>query len=76
VRDIGFLAGADPVAVDRASVDLVNAEKALEGSCLKVNTAPGEDKFRGVYPKVDWTVQFDYAEQLGLGSCDYKLIKI
>jgi len=76
VRDIGFLASSDPVAVDRASVDLVNAEKALEGSCLKVNTAPGEDKFRGVYPKVDWTTQFDYAEQIGLGSCDYKLVKV
>ncbi|MDM8556161.1 DUF362 domain-containing protein [Desulfococcaceae bacterium HSG7] len=76
VRDIGFLAGTDPIAVDRASVDLVNAEKVLEGSCLKTNTDPGEDKFRGIYPKVDWDVQFDYAEQIGLGTCDYKLVKI
>ncbi len=76
VRDIGFLASTDPVAIDRASIDLVNAEKALEGSCLKVNTAPGEDKFRGVYPKIDWTTQFDYAEQLGLGNNEYELIKI
>jgi len=76
VRDIGILASRDPVAIDMASVDLVNREQALTGSVLKENREAGKDKFRGVYPKVDWTLQFEYAEKLGLGSSKYKLVKI
>ena len=76
VRDIGVVASKDPVAIDQASVDLVNSEQALPESCLKTNIASGEDKFRGVYPNVDWTIQLDYAENLGLGSRSYKLEKI
>jgi hypothetical protein len=76
VRDIGVVASRDPVAVDRASVDLVNHEHALPCSCLETNTEPGEDKFKGVYPKVDWMHQFDYAEEIGLGAKNYELEKI
>ena len=73
VRDIGILASTDPVAIDQASVDLVNKETALPGSCLKENRGAGEDKFKGLYPYVDWTIQLDYAEQLGLGTRKYNL---
>ncbi|MFC1811102.1 DUF362 domain-containing protein [Thermodesulfobacteriota bacterium] len=76
VRDIGVVASKDPVAIDQASVDLVNQEHALPGSCLQTHMKPGEDKFRGVYPKVDWAYQLEYAEQLGLGSRNYELVKI
>ena len=76
VRDIGIVASKDPVALDQASVDLVNQEKALPGSCLEVNIEKGEDKFKGVYPNVDWTIQLDYAEKLGLGSRSYELTQI
>jgi len=76
VRNIGILAATDPVAIDQAAVDLVNQETALPGSCLKTNTAAGEDKFKGVYPQVDWTIQLAYAEQLGLGLRDYELVRI
>ncbi len=76
VRDIGIVAATDPVAIDQASVDLVNREQALPGSCLKTNTEHGEDKFRGVYPEIDWEIQLDYAEQIGLGSRRYELVKI
>lgn len=76
VRDIGIVASKDPVAIDQASVDLVNSEQALPDSCLKTNMASGEDKFRGVYPNVDWTIQLDYAENLGLGSRSYEFEKI
>ncbi|UCE54657.1 MAG: DUF362 domain-containing protein [Desulfobacterales bacterium] len=73
VRDIGVVASTDPVAIDQASVDLVNQERALPGSCLKKNRGPGKDKFKGVYPDVDWHHQFEYAEEIGLGSRDYIL---
>ncbi|MCF8024306.1 MAG: DUF362 domain-containing protein [Desulfobacteraceae bacterium] len=76
VRDIGIVASTDPVAIDQASVDLVNQEPALAGSCLSSHTDAGADKFRGVYPKIDYAHQLVYAEELGLGSREYELVKI
>ncbi len=76
VRNLGVLASRDPVAIDQASVDLVNQEPALAGCCLKTNREPGEDKFSGLYPKVDWKIQLEYAEQLGLGRRSYRIEKI
>ncbi|MBW1980777.1 MAG: DUF362 domain-containing protein [Deltaproteobacteria bacterium] len=73
VNDLGILASLDPIAVDQAAVDLVNDQAALPGCCLTSNTAAGEDKFRGVYPHIDWSVQLDYGEKLGLGSRKYKI---
>jgi hypothetical protein len=75
VGDLGVLASQDIVALDQASVDLVNQSPGHPGSCLK-ELAPGSDKFRDVYPKIDWEVQLDYAEQLGLGTRSYELVKI
>lgn len=76
VHDIGILASIDPVAIDQASVDLVNSHPTAEGSCLAKARAPVEDKFKALYPKIDWSIQLEYAEQLGLGSREYELIGI
>ncbi len=76
VRDIGIVASTDPVAIDQASADLVNAEAGLPDSCLEKNLKPGEDKFRGIYPNVDWEIQLKYAEEMGLGTRAYTLEKI
>jgi len=72
VRNIGVVASKDPVALDQASVDLVNREEGLSGSCLERNREPGGDKFRGIYPEVDWEFQLDYAESLGIGNRNYR----
>lgn len=61
VPDIGVLASLDPVAIDQASIDLVNQ-------------AAGKDIFRELYPKVDWEIQLAYAEAIGLGSRKYELV--
>jgi uncharacterized Fe-S center protein len=76
VPDIGIVASKDPVAIEQASVDLVNSQMAAGGSCLKRQRGPGDDKFRGIYPKVDWEIQLDHAEKIGLGSRQYELITI
>jgi uncharacterized Fe-S center protein len=70
VKNIGVLASTDPVALDQASVDLVNAEPALSNTRLTSNMEAGADKFKGLYPKVDWSIQLAYAQTLGLGSQD------
>jgi hypothetical protein len=63
VPDIGVLASLDPVAIDQASIDLVNQ-------------AAGKDVFREIYPQADWAVQLKYAEEMGLGSKKYNLIEL
>lgn len=73
VRDIGVVASTDPVAADQASVDMVNSEPALPGSCIGKDAKTGSDKFRLIYPDVDWEHQLKYAEEIGLGSRTYKL---
>jgi uncharacterized protein len=76
VPDIGITVSTDPVAVDQASVDLVNKETGIAGTALKKNLEPGGDKFRGVHQNIDWSVQLTHAQQLGLGTRDYKLVEI
>jgi uncharacterized Fe-S center protein len=76
VNDIGILSSEDPVAIDQASVDLVNGQEGNQSSKLPGAWKPGEDKFRAVYPKVDWTVQLAYAEEIGMGTREYELVKI
>jgi len=52
VPDIGIVSSTDPVAIDQASVDLVNKENGIKRSALKSHLKRGEDKFRGLYPEV------------------------
>jgi uncharacterized Fe-S center protein len=60
VEDIGILGSLDPVAIDKASVDLM-----IERS--------GKDLFREGYD-VDWSVQLEHGSRIGLGKRDYELI--
>lgn len=61
--DIGILVSADPVAIEQASVDLVNR-------------GFGKDFFRHIFPEIDWTIQLNYAEKIGLGTREYQLITL
>jgi len=76
VPEIGILASRDPVAIDQAAADLVNSAQGLEPSALKRNHESGKDKFRDIYPNVDWTIQLDYAAHMGLGTRLYELVTI
>ena len=76
VPDVGILASKDPVAIDAASLDLVNGQRGLANSALKSHFDEGEEKFLGVWPKVDGRVQIRYGEEIGLGSSKYRLIEI
>jgi len=76
VRDIGILASCDPVAIDTASCDLVNNEKSIPDTAIKKPLKKGEDKWRALYPSIDWNIQLDHAEKTGLGERKYTLVKI
>lgn len=76
VPDIGILASKDPVAIDRASLDLINKQSGFENSLLKCNHEHGKDKFTGIRDDVDGYRQIIYGDEIGLGSKDYNLIEI
>lgn len=75
VGDIGILASKDPIAIDQAAVDLIN--KAQGNPLSELGERHSEaDKFRVLFPKIDWTIQLSYGETIGLGSRKYQLIQI
>ena len=76
VRDIGILASSDPVAIDAASTDLINGEPSLPHTAIKKAVPAGGDKWRALFPDIDWTVQLDHGERMGLGQRSYTLVKI
>ncbi len=76
VNDVGILASTDPVAIDQASVDLVNKQKALPNTRLDGYHFDLDDKFGGVHPMIDWAIQLEYGEEAGLGTRKYNLIKV
>ncbi len=76
VPDLGIYASTDPVAVDAACVDALNASPGLPGSALKHAFAPGTDKIDDIYPKLPYLVQLEHAEKLGLGHRQYELVTL
>lgn len=76
VNDIGICASTDPVAIDQACADLVNAAVGNPNTALASGWEPGGDKFRGVHPAINWQVQLEHGEKIGLGSRHYTLIKV
>jgi hypothetical protein len=76
VPDIGILASKDPVAIDTASYDLVNRQQGFADSLLTAHRQKGGDKFTGVHPRTDGERQLRYAEEIGMGTRDYNLVRI
>lgn len=64
VDDIGILASIDPVAIDKAALDLIEAKG---GKKLPQLTK---------YTKLNPIYQIEHAEHIGLGNTDYELIEV
>ena len=75
VPNVGILVSLDPVAIDKASADLINAQPALPGTALKAG-GKKRDHLQHLFDGLDWRVQLKHAEHLGLGTTRYKLIKV
>ena len=76
VPDIGILASLDPIAIDQASIDMVNQSVGFDNTALRENFGKGEDKARAIYPEIDWEIQLQSGEKLGMGKRNYRLIPI
>jgi len=76
VPDIGILASTDPVAIDKASYDLVTGQASLPGCKLINPLGPGVDKFKAVWEKTQGLLQITYGQEIGLGSAEYELVEV
>ncbi len=74
VPDIGMFASFDPVALDRACIDAVNAAPAISTSIMSERAHTHGDHFTDVHPTTNWHDQLDHAEKIGLGRQEYELI--
>ena len=63
IPDIGIVGGRDIVAVEKATIDLIDR-------------VSGKEFFREMHPDLEYMSQVTHAEALGLGSTVYELVKI
>jgi uncharacterized protein len=77
VPDIGIAASFDPVALDKASVDLVNKAPIIAGSILTdKHYHEGEDKFNHIHMNTNWETGLKHGEELGMGTLEYELVRV
>jgi hypothetical protein len=60
--DLGVIGSFDPVAIDAATIDLLNERH-------------GRDVISEFWPQCTARTQLDYGQQIGLGSTQYEVIR-
>ena len=78
VPNVGMFASFDPVALDMACVDAVNAQTPLRGSAADDEHAKAHvhDHFQRLHPDTNWRSCLEHGEKIGIGTRDYELVKI
>ena len=77
VPDLGIMASTDPVALDSAVTDMVNKAAGMPNCQLNVEGGkPGGDKFHALYPNIEWQMQLNFAQELGIGTRDYQMVVV
>ncbi len=76
VPDVGMFASFDPVAIDMACADAVNAQPPVANSMLGEAEHTHHDHFTDISPDTDWRSQVEHAEKIGLGSRKYELVRV
>ena len=80
VPNLGIAVSFDPVALDKACADIVNAAPVLADSVLADNlkndpaACKGHDHFHNTTPITNWQQCLAHAEKIGLGTQDYELV--
>ena len=88
IPDIGIFCGFDPVAVDQACADAVNAQTYVESSVLgdimrdsrkkasRKEAIEKNDVFKMVHPNTKWEAGLAHGEKMGMGTRTYELITL
>ena len=80
IPNVGMFASFDPVALDMACVDAVNAQTPIPGTaaceCGCHEHHDEQDHFLHMHPDTCWMSALEHGEKLGIGTREYELIKI
>lgn len=84
VPNVGMFASFDPIALDQACADAVNAMPMCEHSALTDQLEQGHthadaahpDHFHLAHPETNWQSALEHGEKLGLGTRNYEVIRI
>jgi len=71
VGNIGILASFDPLAIDKASVDLINQATLINGYKKTQDT-----NIKSIHKNTNYEALFEHGVKMKLGNLDYELVKI
>jgi len=76
VPDLGILISDDIVAVEYASLRMVDEAPVMPGSVAeKLGLKPGDNKWLKIHGK-DPYIQVEAAEKVGLGTKQYEIVEV
>jgi len=76
VPDVGMFASFDPVALDLACAEAVNAQPSMPNSKLGKLQRTGLDNLTQPFPHTSWRSQIEHGKKIGLGEDSYELITV
>lgn len=78
IPNVGILASKDPVAIDKACIDLAQKQPMIPGSVLfnECNGQKPKDIFMFTNKGTHWQSHFTHAEKIGMGDGSYELTKV
>lgn len=81
VPNVGMFASFDPVALDMACADAVNAQPVISnsklGDCTEEERAVHHhDHFHSIFPDTNWESAIEHGVEIGLGNKEYELITV
>ena len=80
IPDVGMFASFDPVALDAACADACNQMRVIPGSFLdeqiRHNGDRYHDHFTNAFPETNWRITLRHAEELGIGTQQYRLLTV
>ena len=73
-----MFASLDPVAIDVACADAVNARQPIAGSLLDEQQKAHDhhDHFTTVSPDTNWKSAIEHGVKIGLGNSEYELVVV
>lgn len=76
VPNLGMFASFDPVALDTACADMINAQPVNQNSVIAHEHEHPHDHFTAAHPDTDWRAAVEHGEAIGLGTTHYELVTV
>lgn len=78
VPNIGMFASFDPVALDLACANAVNAQPEIPNSRLgdKKKEEHHHDHFHTIFPETNWESSVEHGVKIGIGQKEYELVQV